>query len=174
MEIEALYLVGDFSVGLNGSFENIPHDAYFFSGDFVIDRPVDSVSLHRLDLQGFPFFSGKLTVEKKIVCDGSPVLIRFDKRGVNAIHVKINGVDVKTFMFTPYELDVSEYLHEGENTVELTFVNNLRNLLGPHHHQGGELYAVSPASFFYEPCIWTGYGKGPYTDKYCFVETSLI
>ena len=174
MEIEALYLVGDFSVGLNGSFENIPHDAYFFSGDFVIDRPVDSVSLHRLDLQGFPFFSGKLTVEKKIVCDGSPVLIRFDKRGVNAIHVKINGTDVKTFMFTPYELDVSEYLHEGENTVELTFVNNLRNLLGPHHHQGGELYAVSPASFFYEPCIWTGYGKGPYTEKYCFVETSLI
>lgn len=174
MEIEALYLVGNFSVVMGGLFERIPNDAYFFDGSFAIDRPVDAVSLHRLDLQGFPFFSGRMTFEKTVVHDGSPAVIRFDKRGVNAIHVKINGVDVKTLMFTPYELDVTEYLRKGENTVELSVVNNLRNLLGPHHHQGGELYAVAPSSFFYEPCIWTGYHPGPYTEKYCFVETSLI
>ncbi|MBO4870144.1 MAG: hypothetical protein J5585_10585 [Clostridia bacterium] len=173
-EIEALYLVGDFSVGLNGTFENVPHDAYFFDGGFVIGKPAEKVGLHRLDLQGFPFFSGRLTLQKTVVSDGRPSVIRFDKRGVNAIHVKINGVDVKTLMFTPYEIDVTEWLKPGENVIELTVVNNLRNLLGPHHHQGGELYAVAPSSFFYEPCIWTDYREGPYTEKYCFVETSLI
>ena len=139
-----------------------------------MEKPAQTVQLHRLDLQGFPFFSGKMTVKKTIVSDGEPAVIRFDKRGVNAIHVKVNGKDVKTLIYTPFELDLTEYLTKGENEVELTFVNNLRNLLGPHHHQGGELYAVAPSSFFYEPCIWTDYRVGPYTEKYCFVETSLI
>ena len=172
-EIESLYLVGDFSVGLDGTFEMIPNDAYFFDGRFIIDKPAETVGLHRLDLQGFPFFSGKLELKKTVVSDGSPAVIRFRKRGVNAIHVRINGKDVKTLIFTPFELDVSDHLVPGENVIELSVVNNLRNLLGPHHHKGGELYAVAPSSFFYEPCIWTGYQPGPYTEKYCFVETSV-
>ncbi len=173
MEIEALYLVGDFGVRLDGAFEKIPNDAYWFDGGFVIEKPAETVQLHRLDLQGFPFFSGKLTLTKKIVSDGGRHKLVFNKRGVNAIHVKVNGKDVKTLICTPFELDISEYLKEGENEIELSVVNNLRNLLGPHHHAGGELYAVAPSSFFYEPCIWTDYRQGPYTEKYCFVETSV-
>ncbi len=174
MEIETLYLVGDFGVRLDGKFEKIQNDAYFFDGGFVMEKPAQAVQLHRLDLQGFPFFSGKMTVKKNIVSEGEPTVIKFDKRGVNAIHVKVNGKDIKTLIYTPFELDITKYLIKGENEVELTFVNNLRNLLGPHHHRGGELYAVAPSSFFYEPCIWTDYREGPYTEKYCFVETSLI
>ena len=174
MEIESLYLVGDFGVRLQGEFERVPHDAYFFGGDIVIEKPTDEVHLHRLDLQGFPFFSGKLTFKKTVVSDGKPTLIRFDKKGVNAIHVKINGKDVKTLMFTPYELDVTEYLKAGENEVELTMANNLRILLGPHHSTGGELFAVSPQSFYYESCIWSYNRDWPYEERYCLVETSLI
>ena len=174
MEIESMYLVGDFGVRLQGEFEQIPHDAYFFGGDMIIEKPNDEVYLHRLDLQGFPFFSGKLTFKKTVTSDGKPTLIRFDKRGVNAIHVKINGSDVKTLMFTPYELDITEYLQPGENEVELTMANNLRNLLGPHHNTGGELFAVSPQSFYYESCIWSYNRPWPYEERYCLVETSLI
>lgn len=72
-----------------------------------------------------------------------------------------------------YEVDLTPYLHAGANTLELTLVNNLRNLLGPHHHVGGELYAVAPPAFYNEPCIWNGYSGGYYTDRYCFVNTSL-
>ena len=174
MEIETLYLVGDFGVRLQGEFEKIPNDAYRFDGECVIEAPADKIQLHRIDLRGFPFFSGKMTVKKTVVSDGGDTVIRFDKRGVNAIHIKINGADVKTLIYTPFELDVTKYQKQGENEVELTFVNNLRNLLGPHHHPNGELYAVAPSSFFYEPCIWTGYGAVPYNGKYCLVETSLI
>ena len=174
MEIETMYLVGSFTVRLDGTFEKIPNDAYFFGGGFVIEHPRKEIQLHRIDLQGFPFFSGKMTVKKTVVSDGEPTVIRFDKRGVNAIHVKVNGKDVKTLIYTPFELDITEYLKKGENEVELTFVNNLRNLLGPHHHPHGELYAVAPSSFFYEPCIWNGYNNVPYREEYCFVETSLI
>ncbi|MBQ3869842.1 MAG: hypothetical protein II777_04775 [Clostridia bacterium] len=174
MEIEAMYLVGDFGVRLDGGLEAVDHDAYFFDGKFTVTEPKKELSLHRLDLQGYPFFSGEITVEKKFTVDDVNKKLVFNKRGVNAIRVKVNGRQVKTLLTTPFECDLSQYLCKGENTVTLTAVNNLRNLLGPHHHTGGELFAVAPSSFYAEPCIWNGYHGGYYTDKYCFVETSLI
>ncbi len=175
MEIEAMYLVGDFAVRLDGDLEAADHDAYWFDGRFTLTEPKKKLSLHRLDLQGYPFFSGEITLEKTFTLDSTDKKLVFNKLGVNAIRVKVNGKQVKTLLTTPFELDLSPYLCKGENTVTLTAVNNLRNLLGPHHNTGGELYAVAPSSFYGEPCIWNGYYKGAYyTDKYCFVETSLI
>ena len=101
---------------------------------------------------------------------------RFDsiKKGVNVIRVSANGKECGKLLWAPYEVDLSDVLIPGKNTVKITLVNNLRNLLGPHHHVGGEIFAVSPASFYDEGCIWNGYSGGYYTDKYSFVHTSLI
>ena len=77
-------------------------------------------------------------------------------------------------MWTPFEVDISDYVVAGENEIELTLVNNLRNLMGPHHHAAGELLAVAPPHFFDEGCIWNNYCGGYYTPKYSFVETGLI
>ena len=52
-------------------------------------------------------------------------------------------------------------------------VNNLRNLMGPLHHVGGELLACGPSDFYAEPCIWNGYRGGAYTPDYCLVEMSM-
>lgn len=174
MEIEAMYLVGDFGVRCDGKYERIPNDAYFFDGTFTITAPTKSLELHNIQAQGFPFFSGELTVKRTFNVTNTNKHIVLCKHGVNAIRVKVNGKHVTTLMWAPYKLDLSEYLHEGENTVELTIVNNLRNLLGPHHHVAGELLAVGPGGFFDEGAVWTGYNGGFYTDKYSFAETSIV
>ncbi len=57
-------------------------------------------------------------------------------------------------MNPPYEVDLSDYLVNGENTVTLTFLNNLRNMMGPHHWMDGELLAVGPWHFFQESNIF--------------------
>ena len=175
MEIEAMYLVGDFGVKGNGTYEEIPNKASFFDGSFTITAPATEVTLKNIERQGFLFFSGELTVEKTFTLaegDTSRELV-FEKSGLNAIRVNVNGTDVDTVMWAPYSVDLSAYLKAGENTVKLTLVNNLRNLLGPHHHVGGELLAVAPPHFYKEPCIWNGYAGGYFTEKYSFVNTSL-
>ena len=121
------------------------------------------------------FFSGELCVEKTLTLaagDTARELV-FEKSGLNAIRVNVNGTDVATVMWAPYSVDLTPYLHEGDNRIKLTLVNNLRNLLGPHHHVGGELLAVAPPHFYKEPCIWNGYAGGYFTEKYSFVNTSL-
>ena len=174
MEIEAMYLVGDFGVECIGTFEEIPNDASFFDGEFKVVAPTKSVTLHEIEKQGFPFFSGELTVAKKVTLDNTNYKLSFVRKGVNVVRVYVNGKLVDKVLWAPYEVDLSDYLVVGENEIKLTLVNNLRNLLGPHHHLGGELLSVAPPCFYDEPAIWNGYSTGYSTTKYSFVHTSLI
>ena len=43
--------------------------------------------------------------------------------------------------------DVTDFVKRGRNRFELKLVTSLFNLLGPHHHAGGELHGVSPGTF---------------------------
>ena len=137
--------------------------------------PTSEIALNHIEKQGYPFFSGEITVERTLTLEEGDTAraLTFDKAGINAVRVGVNGQDAGTLLWRPYALDLSPYLRTGDNVIRLTLVNNLRNLLGPHHHTGGELLAVGPGHFYKEPCIWTGYGAVGYTEKYCFVHTSL-
>ncbi len=76
-------------------------------------------------------------------------------------------------LLTNDQLELKSFGANGITKVRFTLYNNLRNLLGPHHRQEGELYAVDPASFFKEPCVWTMKKEIPWNDDYCFVEMGL-
>ena len=86
----------------------------------------------------------------------------------------VNGKFVTKVLWAPFSVDLSDYLTVGENEIEITLVNNLRNLLGPHHHPAGELLSVAPPCFYDEGCLWNGFHGGHFTKKYSFVHTSLI
>ncbi len=176
MEMEAMYLVGKFGVKTDGTYEEVDHDAAFYDGAFVITEPPEEISLCHIERQGYPFFAGELTVEKTLtLAEGDTArVLTFDKTGINAVRVNVDGTDVGTLLWRPYRLDLSPDLHAGDQVIRLTLVNNLRNLLGPHHHTAGELWAVGPGHFYKEPCIWTGYGAVGYTETYCFVHTSIF
>ncbi len=62
-EIEAIYLVGNFSVRTDGNWARLNRSALRYGGGFVLDAPKTTVTLEHLEQQGFPFFCGKLTLE---------------------------------------------------------------------------------------------------------------
>ena len=177
MEIESVYLIGSFAVITDGEYENLPNDAVRYKGDFVIDKPAEKLMLTNIEKQGFPFFCGSITLNKKIYTEVAGRKLTLDMRGINAVKVNVNGSDVTTVIWNRTELDLSRYLVEGENDITLTLYNNLRNLLGPHHLEEGEGLTVRPASFFKEKCMWLSWwmtSTPPWNDDYCFVETSVL
>ena len=70
------------------------------------------------------------------------------------------------------EFVLTKYLVEGENEIELTLSNTLRNLLGPHHLLSGEPHLIEPQSF-YEDYHPFKPGKTERHKGYCFVETGV-
>lgn len=173
MEIESIYLVGDFSVKTEGEFNALDKDAVRYSGDFLLDIPKEKILLNNIEQQGFVFFAGSLTVEKKFVLDDNNYCLSFENRKSTYVKVRVNGKDVDTIVWKPYKVDLSDYLIKGENTVELTFVNSLRNLLGPHHAEDGECYEVTPTIFFKDENLWDSWGRHIWNDNYCFTEFGI-
>ncbi len=172
VELEQIYLVGDFSVATPGEFKPMPRNSTYYEGSFIIAEPKKEISLVNIEQQGFVGFAGDITVSKKFKTEDLDLMLDFVKTGINVIKAKVNGKDVETFMWEPFTADISEYLVKGENTLQLTLVNNLRNMQGPFHLPEGEAFGVGPDKFYKERCVWSG-GWKDWNDNRSIVDITL-
>ena len=170
-ELEACYLCGSFAVRYDGDWTPVDHNAALADRKFVIVKPQTEVELMNLERQGYLFFAGTLTLTKTINAEkGDKLKIKFKKYGTNVIDIKVNNRTVKKILWAPYEAELGEFLNDGENIIEISLTNNLRNLLGPLH-SGEELLWFRPGAFQKEPSFWNR--EPVWYDNYCFVEFGL-
>lgn len=155
----------------DGTWSTLERPGMRYHGDFVLDKPKTDVIHKHIEGQGFPFFCGQLTLEGTIDIHGDYPVLCIDWKGINALKVEINGIE-KT-MLTDSRLPLEEFGVRGKTKIKYTLVNNLRNLLGPHHLQEGECLGVTPSHFFKEPCLWSKNPDSSWNDDYCFVEMSI-
>ena len=170
-EIEAIYLLGDFAVKTDGKWEKLDKDAVRYSGDFAIEKQKDTLKPQNIEQQGYPFFAGEMTLETELDIVGENPILDLDIKGINAVKVKIG--DTEKVMLTDNRLPLSDFSSVGEVQAEITLINNLRNMLGPHHLKEGECYGVGPWCFFKERCIWADNPKKDWDDNYCFAQMSI-
>jgi len=160
-EIESIYLIGDFGVKAKAS--------KYSPGNTQknMDRTLPSQNIHRissfvlsdekeffkgdLTVQGYPFYSGSFLLKQDFYIDrldkDARCFIRFPKVESIVVECELNGIKLEPVAWSPWEIEVTSCLKAGDNHIELTLTNSLRNLLGPHHHCQGELIEVGPVSF---------------------------
>ena len=173
IEIENMYIVGNFSVRTDGNFAVLNKNAVRYRGGFIISKPKRTISIQNIEQQGFPFFNGKMVVSKKFNLQKGNYRLEFDKKLATIVSVRVNGQQVGDILWKPYSLDITPFVIEGVNSIELLMISSLRNLLGPHHIEEGENYEVTPACFFKEDTVWGTWHKKPWNDDYCFVMFGL-
>ena len=179
MEVEAVYLEGDFGVYTDSGFEFIERGAVRTKGGFYIAGKPASVTDGALQTQGYPFFAGSITLCKNITLskdEAQNAVIEFSKLPDIVTKVSVNGKDAGKIMWKPYRLDISDFVKEGENEIEITLTGSLRNLLGPFHLDEGETHTALPFYFFKKTAVW-GWGDGvnrKWTDDYSFTKSGLF
>lgn len=179
MEIEAVYLKGDFGVYTDNDFEFIERDAVKTKGGFYLGKAPRAVKDGALEIQGYPFFAGSITLSKRIVLskeEATKAVIVFSKLPSIITEVAVNGKDAGKMMWKPYSIDISEFALEGENEIKITLTGSLRNLLGPFHLKEGETHTALPFYFFHKSDIW-GWGNRinpKWTDYYSFVQNGIF
>ena len=171
MEIEAIYLLGDFSVRTDGQWTELEKTGMRYVGEFVIDAPKAEIEVKNIQQQGYPFFCGSLELAGTIDVQGENPVLDIDWKGINALKVEMNGRE--KVMLTDNRLSLKEFGVQGMTEVKFTLINNLRNLLGPHHLQAGESYSVGPGAFFKEPCVWNKNPGPGWNEDYCFVQMGI-
>lgn len=167
-EIENIYLLGDFTV--TGEREYIPshRNALIQHGGFQLDEPRNLCCSGELTTCGYPFFSGNALLEQEIELEDvesfKSMIFKMNPPNSALSRLHINGNEVKTFLWAPYEVEIHPYVRNGVNRITLELVSTDRNLFGPHHHPSGELYNLGPVQFT-DAAGWS--------DSYCFVSFGI-
>ena len=169
MEIEPVYLVGDFSANTNGEWTELEKNAERYKGMFEISVPKRKLNLADIHKQGYPFFCGELKLEGEIDIPSENSVLTLNTCGINAVRVEVG--DVCQTIFTPGKLSLASL--KGKHPIKLTLINNLRNLLGPHHLEEGECQHVSPLAFYHEKCVWNHRRPKEWNHDYCFVKMGI-
>jgi len=199
-EIESIYLIGDFGVAVSPSVNPIT-ESQKYREKALVEKPVHTIGSFAIvneektfenDLvtKGYPFYAGAFVITNTFKLGNfskdKRYHLSFPAFEAIVIKVKINGKEFAPIIYSPWETDISEALKEGDNQIEITLINSLRNLLGPHHHSGGELNAVGPSSFTGNPGWPNTEGESDWynlrlkgkpsiwRDDYCMVPFGLL
>ena len=177
MEIEPIYLLGHFGVITDGTWnfidssdEPFAKDAWRYEGAFAIGAPAEKVSIANLEKQGFPFFAGELELNGILEVPQGKAELVLDIQGVNAIRLECGAW--KRTVLTDDRISL-EGLEAGSHPLKVPLVNNLRNMMGPHHLEIGEFISVGPTTFYEEECVWRQKkhinNLNKWNKDYCFV-----
>lgn len=171
VEIENIYLVGDFALRCNGEFTDSVRSSVLYDGGFTLVAQPAVVPTRDVVRGGFPFYGGELDVGFTYsYASGKPVHLKLDGRFATA-DVSVNGEFAGTMLFDRV-LDLSKFLREGDNEIEVKLCNSMRNTMGPHHRNDPEPYAVGPNTFSFEK-EWNGRECGGYVSRYAFVRYGM-
>ena len=149
-ELESIYIIGEFSVINKEDYRYGRRKTIFAGKEFSICKTVKKIDCRKITEGGFWFFSGKMILHQTVnvnLCENIKYFFELKKLNCPAASLRVNGREVGNLIFSPFKLDVTDYILNGENDIEIVLRSGNRNLLGPHHKPFGESYAVSPRSF---------------------------
>ncbi len=158
-ELEDCFIIGDFGV----------------SSTHCLTREPACLQLGDWGLQGYPFYSGSMTYRYRFDYAATPqkrAVLQLGKREATIVAVRLNGEAVG---YIPWEsannLDVTPYLQEGENLLELEVMGSQRNTLGPLHLSKQVMEMTNWCSFRSEGVL---YSDTPMLQPYGLIEPPVI
>ena len=118
--LDLLKLTGDFSLVPDGS------------GSYRMAAPRTSLSPASWTSQGYPHFSGRAVYRRMFdlpeAFQGQRVFVEPAMED-DVLEVIVNGQSAGVRLWEPYQIEVTDLLKPGENTIELRVANTLVNLL---------------------------------------------
>lgn len=156
-ELESVYLIGDFAV--NVISEPVRNGDLRFARRMLLSAESEHVT-GELTREGYPFYAGEVTLAKTFAFAGDPkqgeVYLTTDALDACLARIRLNGKDVGVIHSAPYRVSLAGALRAGENLLEVTLVNTLRNLLGPYHNPKGEVGNLFGGGYDNPDAAWVG------------------
>ena len=153
--LEAIYLLGEFGVKLNGKEKTI------------ISLP-EKLNAGCITNQGLPFYSGSVRYEilpgKNLSAD--KIMISVPEQENALIKVFDKDKLIGCAPWPPYEIDITEAIKSGSEKLELEIVLTRRNTFGPLHQIPLKAQAYGPDNFITE-------GEN-FTEEYMLYPAGLL
>ena len=156
--LEALYLIGDFGVTLDGHTRTLTA------------RP-NVTCLDNLDTIAMPFYTGEITYRitpehyaSLSFSDGDRVKLSPTAFIGGLVRVQAEGMEEQRLVWDPYEADVTDAVRAHKDIL-VTVVGTRRNVFGPLHFAPRFDGAYGPGHFVTGGDAWT--------DDYALIDSGL-
>jgi hypothetical protein len=144
IDVEACYLLGDFSVKVQGIH-------------CTLGAPVKSLAFGDISRQGLPFYGGNITYHLKAECkpQNGSLTIEASSWRFMLLRVAVDGIDRGVIAYAPYRLTV-DGLSSGTHKIDITGFGCRINTFGQLHNcHGRENFWWGPNSWRTEGMAWT-------------------
>ena len=123
-EIEPVYISGSFTVQP-------------VAKGFTINPPMSVFTTGSWKAQGWPFYHDVVSYVKTfdVANLSDHYQVSLGNWAGTVAAVLVNGQQAGIIGFEPYSLDISKFVRQGANTVEVKIVGSNKNLLGPFHNK---------------------------------------
>jgi hypothetical protein len=153
-EVEPVYIIGNFSV------EPV-------AKGFIMKAPPSKLLPGSWLIQGMPFYSWGVTYSKEYSIDkpeGRYEVSPGAWKGTVA-EVAVNGKPAGVIAFPPYCADITGFIEQGKNKIDIKIIGSLKNLQGPHHN--------NPAEGIASPWMWRNIKSYPAGKDYRMYDYGL-
>ena len=154
-EVEPVYILGNFSV------EPV-------TKGFILKAPPSKLSIGSWLNQGLLFYSWGITYSKEFTIDkpaGKYEVVPGEWKGTVA-EVSVNGQPAGVIAFPPYRADLTGFIKQGINKIDIKVIGSLKNLLGPHHN--------NPVQGIASPWMWRNVKSYPAGKDYRMYDYGLM
>ena len=127
VEIEDIYLVGDFALRQSGyqEYRLVQEPPALSNGSWVY--------------QGYPFYAGNMVYATEFdlpaLASGARCWIRLNQPKGTLFRVAVNDGEWKYLIAQPWTVEISGDCRVGANRLRIEVVGSLRNTFGPLHHR---------------------------------------
>lgn len=153
-EVEAVYLLGQFGCYTRGIIKEEKKNSFYMDAPFVLGKMPESIRSGHALTEGFPFFSGQLTLKKSILLTAAEAeqltTLTLAPFKANDAMITVNGHPLSLMYAPPYSRNVAGMLHEGNNEITIIMGTSCRNTMGPFHTPETEPIYVGPGAFLTE------------------------
>lgn len=168
INLEALYLLGDFGVALEGACSSLY-------------KQNKTLSLGDITCQGLPFYGAGVHYELgkiEMLCDDDSRIFLEIKEFKGACIKVLSDEHEKILAFPPYEIDITDIVRAQES-LSLELILTRRNTFGPLHQNPNNTGGVDPNSFIRtgDGFMDDGYGlmeQGVFGDIKLMVKSKML
>ena len=139
--LEAMYLLGDFDVLLEG-------------GEARLTSPRPQIAFGDITTQGMPFYTGNLTYLIPLQTEGTRLSVRVPQYRGALVEAAVDEKRVGDVVLSPYRLETGG-LSPGRHKLALTLYGTRFNGFGQLHFTPGVPYYPSPDSWRSTGDLWT-------------------
>ncbi len=130
-------LLGDFALKNNGQYTYLD-DGILTDDSFTLTNVPETVNSGKIRESGFWFFSGDMELTQNVFIEKrESAIYKLSFRDISATfaEVYVNGIPVGVLSFAPYEIDVSDFITEGDNEITVKFRTGTLKAYNVHDNQ---------------------------------------